>query len=151
VRIRTANKRRKRKERHSLRARQLVRLNANTIFDFMRTEYIHVGFLYSGSVSNQFLSARLGLSWEVVNTALDLLLARRLIRIRKCLSRSLELSPLERLRIIEKHNLATLWQNTGACFYPLDEKFGEIPRVRREAQTWPTSSSRHNRARRITY
>ncbi len=39
--------------------------------------------------------------------AVDLLLARRVIHIRKCLSRSLELSPFERLRIIKKHNLAT--------------------------------------------
>jgi len=76
VRIRTANKRRKRKQWHSLRARQLVRLDANTILDFMRAEYIRVGFLYSGSVSNQFLSARLDLSWDAVNTAVDLLLAR---------------------------------------------------------------------------
>jgi hypothetical protein len=74
-----------------------------------------------------------------------------IIRIRKCLSCNLELSPLERLGIIEKHNLATDWQNTGACFYPLDEQFGEIPRVRREAQAWPASSSRHNRARLLTY
>lgn len=113
----------------------------------MRSEYIRVGFLYSGSVSNQFLSGRLGLSWDAVNTAVDLLLARRIIRIRKCLSRSLELSPAERVGIIEKHNLAADWQNRGACFYPLDEQFGEIPRVKREAQA--CQLSRRTRARQL--
>ena len=68
MRIRTANKRRKRKEWHSLRARLSVRLDAGKILDFMRAEYIRVGYLYSGSVGIQFLSARLGLTWDAVNT-----------------------------------------------------------------------------------
>ena len=145
MRIRTANKHRKRKQSHLLRERLLVRLDANKIVDFMRADYIRVGFLYSGSVGIQFLSAKLNLSCDAVNTAVDLLLAQRIIRIRKCLSRSLELSPWERVRIIEKHNLATDWQNRGACFYPLDERFGEIPRVKREAQASP--SPRHTLTR----
>lgn len=114
----------------------------------MRAEYIRVGYLYSGSVGIQFLSARLGLSWDAVNTAVEFLLARRIIRIRTCLSRSLELSPSERLSIIDKHNLATDWQNRAACFYPLDEQVGEIPRVKREVQARP--QSRHNRSYRLT-
>lgn len=136
MRIRTANKRRKRNQRHAGTARLLVQLDAAKVLDFMRTEYIRVGYMYSGSVSVQFLCARLGLSWDAVKAAVDLLLARRVIRIRKCLSRSLELSPAERVTIIEKHNLATDWQNRAACFYPLDEQFGEIPRVKTEARAY---------------
>ena len=148
MRIRTANKRRKRKEWHSTPSRLLVHVDAGKILDLMRAEYIRVGYLYSGSVGIQFLSARLGLSWDAVNTAVEFLLARRIIRIRTCLSRSLELSPSERLSIIDKHNLATDWQNRAACFYPLDEQVGEIPRVKREVQARP--QSRHNRSYRLT-
>ena len=147
MRIRTANKRRKRKEWHSTPSRLLLHLDAGKILDFMRAEYIRVGYLYSGSVGIQFLSARLGLSWDAANTAVELLLARRIIRTRRCLSRSLELTPSERLSIIEKHDLATDWQDRAACFYPLDDQVGEIPRVKREVQTRP--QSRHNRSRRL--
>ena len=109
----------------------------------MRAEYIRDGYLSSGCVGIFFLSTKLALSWNAANNAIDLLLARKIIRLRNCVSRSLELSPSERVGLIKKRHLAVDWQNRGACFRPLHHQFGEIERVSREAEAYQQSRLTH--------
>ena len=96
-----------------------------------RRRYRARGYMYSGGVHPRLVARELGLPpGDAVALCLDAEERGLLVR-RTCQSRGWALPATERLRLIEKYDLARRWErNGGACFYPNSFPHGEIPTVR---------------------
>lgn len=103
------------------------------ILRFMQEEYIRCGYMYSGACQPCFLERRLGLTNADMGPAMERLIATGHVRVRKCQAFNYELTPRERLRLIDKHDLRNGFEDRGHAFYPNDQAHGEIPCVEREA------------------
>lgn len=97
----------------------------------MKNRYIEEGWTFSGCVpSNDEALARCARHGDDVLAALDHLAQLGYIQQRNCQAFAFELSPAQRLELIEGNDLSDYWQIAGRG--PGGDEYGEILHVRAE-------------------
>ena len=103
---------------------------ANQLYNIMEKVYIKEGYLYSGCVTeNEDLILELfENNYKEFLQIFKELKINNLVQKRNCQGFGIELTKDERKKLIDKYNLAKVWEMEAPYFYPNSE-YGEIFKV----------------------
>lgn len=110
---------------------QGLTLIENRVFTLLKDRYVDDGWAFSGCAPAEDPAlARCAKDGADVRAAIEHLITLGLVQKRDCMTLAFELSPAQRLELIEGYDLSDYWQLAGRS--PGGDEYAEILHVRAE-------------------